>query len=44
MKKKFLALSASLFALFVALTLNLNANAMDNYQNEDGETLYGWWL
>jgi len=44
MKKKFLALSASLFALFVALTLNINANAMDNYQNEDGETLYGWAL
>ena len=44
MKKKFLLLSTSLFTLFVALTLNIKADAMDNYQDKDGQTLYGWAL
>ena len=42
MKNKFLLLSTSLLALFVALTLSFKVNAMDNYQNKDGETRYGW--
>ena len=40
--KKFLVLSLSLFTLVLSLTMNVNA--MENYENEDGETLYGWAL
>ena len=44
MKKKFLILSTSLMVLFVALTFTFKVNAMENYQDEDGQTLYGWSL
>lgn len=44
MKKKFLILSTSLMILFVALTFTFKVNAMENYQDEDGQTLYGWSL
>ena len=42
MRKKLLVLSTSFLAVFAALSLSFKANAMENYQDKDGQTQYGW--